>query len=633
MDEAKELLAEIIKSIAKDASSALFKKAKIFFTDIDKKKQIEAGDAYVEYLSKVYDTYCKSKSLVYGNEARQLSSFFEPVDLQAVPDSFGKKISEKNFKTGLQEDKVSSNDLAGLFSRGTKIVVTGIGGAGKTILMKHFCLRSIDVMHKIPIFISLRWFNTWSIYDKEIIEEPFEKLVFDQLKIFNFKLSFEDFLYSLEGNRYIFLLDGYDEIAGDRNAILSQKLSNFTKRYRGNYIIVSSRYDERIVGLDEYKWFIICPLSLEQVKGLINKLEFDPVITNRFIDDLGHGTYHKYQSFVSIPLLLSILFITYVEKTTIPESLNEFYEEAFATLLYRHDKRKVGLQRLLDSGLSYENFKQLFMRFCYDTYFSDQYSFRESQLAKSISQSTKKLGMEVDSLKYKNDLIQIACMIIQDGREYIFIHRNFQEYYAALFVSQGLDNQQRQLYRRMVENDDLANRSFGQTGRTKIFDFLRTLHSIEPKRFEYIFILPILEYLHSIYSMNDNDLVRTAEDFFFPFRRNIDKHIITHESKQRAIYDVLLLIKYLCFFNPSIKMKMEQEAGDAFMFHNLEWEAEDFSTLIVNINQREYSFSNLKDHSRYRIARAIVQQALWLYQDIKQKETKNLSSIDFEDIF
>lgn len=635
MKEANELLAEIIKDIAMDASSALVKKARDFLVDIDKKKQIDVGNAYVEYLSKVYDSYLKSKSLVYREEKRELSSFFEPVDLRAASFDFWKTLSVRGSKKSIQDDVVSSNDLAGLFDKGTKIVVTGIGGAGKTILMKHFCLRSIDVMHKIPVFISLRWFNTWSIDDKEKNEEPFEKLVFEQLSIFNFKLSYEYFLYSLEGDRYIFLLDGFDEIAEDRSTLLLYKLSNFTKKYKGNYIIISSRYNERILGLDDYKWFTICPLSFDQVKGLINKLEFDPEITNRFIDDLGYETYDKYRTFASVPLLLSILFITYVEKTTIPESLNDFYEEAFATLLFRHDKQKEGLQRILGSGLSYDDFKKLFVRFCYDTYFSNQYSFKESQLLTGILDSAYRLAMEVDSLKYKNDLTQIACMIIQDGREYIFIHRNFQEYYAALFVSQGTDKQQRQLYRMMVDQDSFTNKHIGPVTGTKTFEFLRTLYSIEPKRFEYIFILPILEKIHSLYAMNDNDIMLTIEDFFAPQKMVKYKQETVPKSKKREIFDAILLSNYLCKFNSSTKKMIQQEIGDesaSIIYDHIEFNHDSFFNTI-GLLQFDTHFLGIQEQVALKIARAIVQQAIWLYQDIKQKEAKYSSSIDFKDIF
>ena len=642
MEEMTKLFSDIIQGLAKDTASAIAKRAKDYFVDMSTKEQIDVGDAYEVYLRKVYDTYSKSKSLVYGSEARELSSFFEPVDLRAIHSLFRVSIFASGLGRNLPDDVVSSNDLAGLFNKGTKIVVTGIGGAGKTILMKHFCLRSIDIMHKIPVFISLRWFNTWTIDDKEKREEPFEKLVFEQLKVFDFKLPYNYFLYSLEGNRYIFLFDGFDEIAGDRKAILLQKLSNFTNKYKGNYFIISSRYNESIIGLDEYRLFEICPLSFEQVKGLTNKLEFDQNITKRFIDDLSNGLYDKYKSFVSIPLLLSILFITYVEKTTIPDSLNEFYEEAFETLLYRHDRRKVGLQRALDSGLSYENFKKLFMRFCYDSYFDDLYSFKESKLVSTISESVKRLDMEVDSHKYMNDLTEIACMIIKDGNEYVFIHRNFQEYYAALFVSKGSDNQQRQLYRRMAEAEEKVNH-LGSTRdvlrRTidiKVFDFLGTLYSIEPKRFEQVFIVPILEKLHSFYIMNNNNIIATVKALFGPDNTEINYRDIFQESQLMVRYDIILLSMYICEVIPSKPLKAELGLDVGIQFNVMRasiFRTKHFYIMVERMNPGRTYFSPEENQSYFRFARAIVQQALFLYQDIKQKEIKYSSANGIKDIF
>ena len=64
MEEAKILLADIIKDLEKSAASSLVKKAKDYLVDISKKEEIDVGDAYEEYLRKVYDTYSKSKRVI-----------------------------------------------------------------------------------------------------------------------------------------------------------------------------------------------------------------------------------------------------------------------------------------------------------------------------------------------------------------------------------------------------------------------------------------------------------------------------------------------------------------------------------------------------------------------------------------
>lgn len=527
MEEATKLVKDIISGLAKDAAAFLVKKAKDYFVDLNYKDQIDVGDAYEVYLTRVYDTYSKSKSLVYISEERELASFFQPIDLDIeIEEKLNKTTQDREFSKYPRENssqkkkkkkpkqkpsiKVSTENLSEVLSHGSKLLIMGSGGMGKTVLMKHFCINSMKTVSKIPVFISLRWFNVLPIE-----KDSFESLIYNQLTVFDFKLPYDYFLYSLEGDRYIFLFDGFDEISREKHALLSHKLSDFTRKYRNNLFIITSRQDERLVGLDEYKLCKISPLSFHQAKCLIKKLDIGHSVKNRFIKELEEGIYHKYESFISVPLLLSILFITYVENTTIPESLNEFYEEAFETLLYRHDRRKEGFERVLNSKLSYDKFRKVFIRFCFRTYFNEEYSFSENRLREWLTDSVKKLDMKIDVDDYINDLLFIVCMIIKDGRDYIFIHRSFQEYFAAYYVSQGTDQQQRALLFKLANiNTENLRMTSDIYDKGKLWSFLDMLLSIEPKRLTYVILWPAVEKIYLSYTRNNEDLFKTAAETF-----------------------------------------------------------------------------------------------------------------------
>lgn len=558
MEEARILLADIIKELAKSAASSLVKKAKEYLIDMSKKEEIDVGDAYEVYLTKVYNTYSKSKSLIYGSEARDLLSFFQPVDLRLVPETYWRSNNWLDRNRRSNDKVISSSNLIELFDKGTKIIITGSGGVGKTILMKYFCLKSIEIMNKIPVFISLRWFNTWDIDNKEKKEDPFEKLIYEQLKVFDFKLSYDYFLYSLEGNRYIFLLDGFDEIARDRSAFLSHKLSDFTRRYNNNYIIVSSRQNERLFWIDEYKIYEVCPLAFDQAKGLIEKLDLGDDVKERFIKDLNSDIYQKYRSFISIPLLLSILFITYTQKASIPESLTSFYEEAFETLLYIHDRRKEGLERVLSSKLYYEDFKTVFLYFCFITYFKDEYSFTETSIIRYLSYAAKESNIRFDRYSYLDDITNIACMMIKEGQEYLFIHRSIQEYFAALYVSQVLEEEQKELCSAFLRDNIVLDRSYRFNHvNGKVVDFMTILYLIEPKRFEHIVVLPILKRIHALYIENDNNLLKTSKILFYkdlaekPLRRFRIEDINNLSEMNVNEFNILIVYYYVL----SLKIK------------------------------------------------------------------------------
>ena len=263
---------------------------------------------------------------------------------------------------------------------------------------------------------------------------------------------------------------------------------------------MTSRPVDQVYGLDTYTIFELCPMKFSQVERLILKLEFDAITKKKFVNELKTGIYYKYESFASIPLTLSVLYLTYVQNATIPDSLQAFYEKAFDTLLFQHDTWKEGYERILKSKLEYHDFKKIFIQFCFLTYFEDQYSFSEYKLMERISDAIYKENQSTDVIAYKDDLVNVTCMLIRDGEEYIFLHRCFQEYFAAYYVSRMLEQRQKEFCAAFIS----------ENGSLKIREFLKMLESIEPNRFEKVVLLPILKKIHRIYLETGRDLIKTA---------------------------------------------------------------------------------------------------------------------------
>ena len=61
MEEATNLLKDIIVDLAKDTVSFIVDKAKKHFIEISNKDQIDVGTAYEEYLTRVHDTYSRGQ--------------------------------------------------------------------------------------------------------------------------------------------------------------------------------------------------------------------------------------------------------------------------------------------------------------------------------------------------------------------------------------------------------------------------------------------------------------------------------------------------------------------------------------------------------------------------------------------
>ena len=544
MEEARKLAVEVIAKLAKDAVSFLVTKAKDFYVDLDNKEQIDVGEAYENYLTKLYDTYSVSKTILYDDKPRPLSSFYVPADLSSSKSlliSEAERHRESGFDYTISKDTkrkkitYSTRNISDVFSDVSKLIVTGIGGMGKTMLMKHFCSCSIMDGYKIPVFISLRRFNNVDIKEKSL-----EKLIYDQLNTFGFTLDYKYFEYSLCGDRYLFLFDGFDEINDEKKSVLSFGITDFAKRYSNNLFVISSRQIDGIYGWQDFTITSICPMTLEQTVQLIWKLDFEYELKKRFIDELTGKIYDKYTAFASVPLLLSILFLTYVSHTKLPETLNEFYERAFETLLFKHDRRKIGFERIFHSRLTYEAFRKVFLCFCFMTYFKERYSFSYRTLAIFLSNASQKLQIEFDVDAYISDLVDITCMLIHDGQEYIFLHRSFQEYFTAVFVSQKTDEVQSKLCSSYLErknellhlySDRIGERYIDEKNvvgsQYRIYTpysyyddlknsmgFMAILYSVEPDRFESIVGVPIIQKIYKIYQNNNKNLAHTTRAAF-----------------------------------------------------------------------------------------------------------------------
>lgn len=146
--DCEKVITDVATSLIKDATGSAWDKIKSFFKDLDVKDQIRYGSAYNEYLTNVQAKYGKIKTLIYRHIPKDLYSFYECI---------GVKYSGKI---------VSTSSVNNLLSIGHKIIITGTGGIGKSILFKHLLLNSVKETNFIPVLIELRSFN--SLDTKEI---------------------------------------------------------------------------------------------------------------------------------------------------------------------------------------------------------------------------------------------------------------------------------------------------------------------------------------------------------------------------------------------------------------------------------------------------------------------------------
>ncbi|MEE1280689.1 MAG: hypothetical protein UHK60_00340 [Acutalibacteraceae bacterium] len=467
-----KITADVITDLAKSAAKNIVNKIAKIYKDTVNKDDIDLGTAFEKYLKNSEKHVSMAKTILYGQTPRHLYSFFE---CMGITDN--KKV-------------IDTSDVNNILDLGHKIIISGTGGIGKSMLMRHCFLNSISNTQLIPVLIELRGLNEWSVENISI-----EKFVYNTLNIFGFDVEQKYFEYSLETGCYLILFDGYDEVKNSISAKVTQEIIDFSNKYPENYIILSSRPLEEFTGWSDFSEYSSMHLNKEQALSLISKLDYDKDLKDKFYKELDEELFEKYKSFASNPLLLTIMLMTFEGRISIPDSKTDFYEQAFSALFHRHDARKQGYKREILSGLSYEDFKKVFSYFCFRSFFKNQYEFTEKTALENISRAKEKTYSfgNFNDIDFLNDMVKAVCVLVHEGLNYRWSHRSFQEYFAALYSTQLSDDEQKKFITSWLKST---------SGRLTT-DYLDILRDLQPDRFVKNVLYEPLKELYNLYKTND----------------------------------------------------------------------------------------------------------------------------------
>ena len=414
---------------------------------------------YSTYLERILERHSKSKSFFVRSEAVPIYDFFVPPNLSN------------------QQRQLSAPTAASLAAVAPATIVTGSGGCGKTMLMRHFLVSSLRERVKIPVPVELRQLNN---SDKSLQDEVLQTLKKNGLDVDQKYMEL-----AFKAGHFCLLLDGFDELLNQLRDPLIQQIRQFHETYPKNWIFVSSRPDKKLEGLVGFSSFVVDPLDLDQAVELVQKLPFDDPVKELFIDSLNNGLYEKHVSFLSNPLLLSIMLLTFSDTAHIPDKLSIFYQQAYDSLFQKHDALKGGFQRDRRTKLDIQDFARVFSAFCVQSYDKRQFSFTHSQALQYFDQASNISGLEFDSEGVLQDSMQAVCLMVEDGLEIGFAHRSFQEFFVAKFTSSSPPD----IKGKLVER-------FAQSG--EVDAVLQLLFEMDPYAVEEHYLLPSIEKIKTL---------------------------------------------------------------------------------------------------------------------------------------
>ncbi len=416
------------KKAGEHAADIILNKALGLLQSLQGKIGIALGTAFKGYLENSVRRYNQVRTLATGMDVHSIigdDSIYINTDL-----SFG-------------EEHLSNYSAHSLTQIRYNLLIEGTGGIGKSMLMRYLFLNVAEDGKFIPVLLDLRKINNQEGKNLSIIN-----LVYKCMEAFDVRLPREQFESSLREGIYLFLFDGLDEVKEVYLRDTAAAIQAFASKYPENPCIVTTRPIQEQLPLETFSVLEAIPLTKDQAVELAQKIGNGSEKAAEFCSQLDEGLYEKHKSFAENPLLLCMMYLTFMRNNSIPDHLAVFYKKSFDALYSLHDSSKDVFRREFHcKNLDEQRFKELFAYFCFHSYMKEEYEFAEDRLEFYLAKGCKKLGLEKVEIKnYIHDLQSSVCMLVKDGDTYRFSHRSFQAYFAAIYTIPLPDEDQKKLF-------------------------------------------------------------------------------------------------------------------------------------------------------------------------------------------
>lgn len=401
-----QFAAELVTRLLSDLYSVATEKA----GKVTEAAKLNIGVGFNKYLEEMARRYSTAKTFFYQGNPQNIYSFYVPQDLK--------------YEVGTIEEA----DTRAILAINQHAIITGSGGSGKSILARHLFLDTLRHGAHIPVFVALRDLN-------ETPEIELVQWIYTTLSKGGVTFSPEIVLKAMERGLILLIADGFDEVERKQVPARRKQIIELTETYGKMPLIATSRPDREFAGWPGFTEFKVEPFSLEKVKLLVSKLRFDEQDKIRFLTAVETSLYKSHSSFLSNPLLLTIMLLTYSQNASVPTKNHLFYGQVFDTLWSQHDALKGGYERDRFTTLQKDDFLAVLNGFAAQTYFHNQVTFDRPQALKWIARAAKLAAIEVDPEPYLQDLLKSVCVLVEEGLAISFTHRSFQEYYTACFLA------------------------------------------------------------------------------------------------------------------------------------------------------------------------------------------------------
>ena len=443
----------------------------------------EAKDAWVstfligmsEYLRISYER-CKSyKTLLSKNSISILNSYTN------IRFAYGGRPYNSHSHDD-EEIIIDDEEILENLDKYRSLVITGHAGSGKSMFMKYLTVKlfgrvNLNDNDVIPLFVELRKLN-------ESNTSNIISFINFECSPKNSPVSEKAFEQICTKSKVVFILDGFDELNSDIRDKIQDEVLSLQKNYPNSYVIVSSRHDDRFDSWSNFKELTALKLNKNQALDLIQKLEIDNDngARDRFYKRVNDSLYDSHSTFLSSPLLITIMLFTFEGEGDLPNKMHEFYASAFDVLYQRHDATKEQFKREKYTKLTKDEFSTCFSAFCTLSFQKEVFEFDEDSINKfcersiAFANSQGVAGVNLNINNFIKDMVESVCLLQKDGLHWAFTHRSFQEYFTAKFICKL--------------KDDMAKKLLTELSYRRIDSIYKLCFEIDKEKTQRIFVIP-----------------------------------------------------------------------------------------------------------------------------------------------
>lgn len=380
----------------------------------EESRYIELEECLSEYLLRCYAKNNIMTTIVFGRLQKTLEDLYIPLTLEEYRNKDVKWVIDKN--------------CYNILNNYSRILIVDMAGMGKSTIVKYFACQGVNLDKCIPIVIELRRLEK----NQSILE-----YIQMQINSLDKNVRIEEIVDILKKGDFVIFFDGYDEIADENKSGVLDAIQEFTSKATNTKIVITSREEDDLNSLGEYKCVNIRPLTEEEAYELIEKYDNGGEISKKLIKRLKEDSSMEVLSeFLENPLLVSLLYKTFEYKEEIPYKKIDFYEQVYAALFNDHDKTKgAAYVHEKKTKLDKYQFEQVLRAFGFLALKEDKVEYSNQLIHQLLNQAIKRFSwIKISVEDFLYDITHAVPFIQKDGTEYKWVHKSFMEYFAACFI-------------------------------------------------------------------------------------------------------------------------------------------------------------------------------------------------------